>query len=157
MHTGRGGAAAAHQVPRRRPEIAEPASKAHRKGGSAQQRRLTDWRCIKLCSDTPAGQKLITTASARQWCKAGRDRGRTTSSEPKSPASKVTPDGAPARTSGLLMVTTPCALQVQISTFPRQRQHVPHSYGQQQMNKGCDHLVRKRCPRSPAGWRCTGW
>ena len=31
---------------------------------------------MKLCPDTPARQKLITTASARQWCKAGGVRGR---------------------------------------------------------------------------------
>ena len=76
MHMGRGPAMAAHLITRPAPTTAVLASE-----GVVDRAPLKNEEPGRRGSgfpspDTPAGQKLITTASARQWCKAGGLRGR---------------------------------------------------------------------------------
>ena len=76
MHMSRGPAMAAHLRSRPAPKTVQPASEAIKDRAPLKNGEPGRRGSGFPSPDTPAGQKLITTASARQWCKAGGLRGR---------------------------------------------------------------------------------
>ena len=76
MHMGRGPTMAAHLRSRPDPTTACPSSDAVKDRAPLKNEEPGRRGSGFPSPDTPAGQKLITTASARQWCKAGGLRGR---------------------------------------------------------------------------------
>ena len=76
MHMGRGPTMAAHLRSRPTPTTACPSSEAIKDRAPLKHEEPGRRGSGFPSPDTPAGQKLITTASARHWCKAGGLRGR---------------------------------------------------------------------------------
>jgi hypothetical protein len=106
MHMGRGPAMAAHLRSRPDPTTADPASEANIECAPLKNEQLGKGGSGHLGPDTPAGQKLITTAVSKAMVRDGRAQGFAASSALKLLVSKTTTDAAAACTSDLLMVTT---------------------------------------------------